>query len=133
MSSGLGAHGSTGRCFLFWNAYSKCLRSATVPHKDCILERDDYMECLYHRKLVGEWHHLMCIYRRFKVVAENPLHGPGRERKGAQSETRTAGSDGRGRYTKYASSLFIRSVLRWHSLLRSTARRCQSLKYIADN
>ncbi|XXQ29816.1 NADH dehydrogenase [ubiquinone] iron-sulfur protein 5 [Plasmodiophora brassicae] len=51
MSSGLGAHGSTGRCFLFWNAYSKCLRSATVPHKDCILERDDYMECLYHRKL----------------------------------------------------------------------------------
>ncbi|KAL1935067.1 hypothetical protein VTP01DRAFT_4207 [Rhizomucor pusillus] len=38
-----------GRCFHFWQEFSKCYASADFPTQ-CNAERDDYLECLHHTK-----------------------------------------------------------------------------------
>lgn len=40
-----------GRCFHFWQEFSKCYASADFPTQ-CNAERDDYLECLHHTKEV---------------------------------------------------------------------------------
>ena len=37
------------RCFPIWTDFSKCLSEADEP-KQCKDYRDDYLECLHHRK-----------------------------------------------------------------------------------
>lgn len=53
MSSGYGAFGGQGRCFLFWKEYENCLIQARENGNDCSLFREDYLECLHHRKEVS--------------------------------------------------------------------------------
>eukprot|EP00690_Seculamonas_sp_ecuadoriensis_P001321 EC814525.1.p5 GENE.EC814525.1~~EC814525.1.p5 ORF type:complete len:75 (-),score=25.12 EC814525.1:356-580(-) len=49
MSSGFGVKGGQGRCFPFWMDFAKCMSDADTPAK-CTLQREDYLECLHHKK-----------------------------------------------------------------------------------
>ncbi|KAH7625009.1 hypothetical protein Ndes2526B_g00386 [Nannochloris sp. 'desiccata'] len=49
MASGFGINGGPGRCFPLWNSFSECMSKAEDP-KDCQDFRQDYLECLLHRK-----------------------------------------------------------------------------------
>ncbi|KAK9809235.1 hypothetical protein WJX72_011875 [[Myrmecia] bisecta] len=59
MASGFGLTGSTGRCFPLWMDFSECMSTAEEPAK-CKDLRDDYLECLHHRK---EFTRLNMIYK----------------------------------------------------------------------
>ncbi|KAM7458486.1 hypothetical protein BLSTO_00752 [Blastocystis sp. subtype 1] len=49
MSSGYGSHGTEGRCYQFWMNFEKCMVNTDNPYK-CDLLKEDYIECLHHRK-----------------------------------------------------------------------------------
>ena len=49
MASGFGARGRNGRCYSFWKDFQNCLSNADSP-KNCADLRDDYSECLHHKK-----------------------------------------------------------------------------------
>eukprot|EP00241_Pyramimonas_parkeae_P008485 CAMPEP_0114259300 /NCGR_PEP_ID=MMETSP0058-20121206/19817_1 /TAXON_ID=36894 /ORGANISM="Pyramimonas parkeae, CCMP726" /LENGTH=105 /DNA_ID=CAMNT_0001374333 /DNA_START=36 /DNA_END=353 /DNA_ORIENTATION=- len=50
MASGFGCKGGmTGRCYSLWMDFSECMSDASEPQK-CFSKRDDYLECLHHRK-----------------------------------------------------------------------------------
>ncbi|CDF36404.1 unnamed protein product [Chondrus crispus] len=49
MASGFGINGGPGRCYSFWLDFTKCLADAAIP-ADCAPAREDYIECLHHRK-----------------------------------------------------------------------------------
>ena len=49
MSSGFGARGRTGRCYPFWQDFVACMSTADSP-KECYALREDYSECLHHKK-----------------------------------------------------------------------------------
>lgn len=49
MSSGFGIRGNTGRCYPNWLDFQQCMSETDDPHK-CRELRDDYLECLHHRK-----------------------------------------------------------------------------------
>ncbi|TPX56521.1 hypothetical protein PhCBS80983_g04475 [Powellomyces hirtus] len=50
MSSGFGMNGGRGRCFPFWQEFTKCYVQTDAPKQECKLQFEDYQECLYHRK-----------------------------------------------------------------------------------
>ncbi|CAM6081692.1 unnamed protein product [Calypogeia fissa] len=49
MASGFGIHGGKGRCYDFWMDFSECMSRCAVP-AECAAAREDYFECLHHRK-----------------------------------------------------------------------------------
>ncbi|KAI8908037.1 hypothetical protein EDD86DRAFT_173996, partial [Gorgonomyces haynaldii] len=49
MSSGFGLNGGRGRCFPFWQEFAKCYVESEEP-KLCAAFKEDYMECLFHKK-----------------------------------------------------------------------------------
>ncbi|KAL1918449.1 uncharacterized protein VTP21DRAFT_3109 [Calcarisporiella thermophila] len=49
MASGYGFYGGSGRCFAYWQEFHKCYAMADRPD-ECVLQRDDYLECLHHTK-----------------------------------------------------------------------------------
>ncbi|KAJ8601393.1 hypothetical protein CTAYLR_005002 [Chrysophaeum taylorii] len=49
MSSGFGAFGGVGRCYKFWIEFKKCMNEAPAREL-CIPAKEDYMECLHHKK-----------------------------------------------------------------------------------
>jgi len=49
MASGFGVKGTQGRCYAFWMDFSKCMSETAHPHA-CFALREDYFECLHHRK-----------------------------------------------------------------------------------
>ncbi|KAF6143714.1 hypothetical protein GIB67_021724 [Kingdonia uniflora] len=51
MASGWGITGNKGRCYDFWVDFSECMSHCKLP-QDCLLLREDYMECLHHNKEV---------------------------------------------------------------------------------
>ncbi|KAL7419108.1 hypothetical protein Q5752_005944 [Cryptotrichosporon argae] len=52
MASGFGYGGGRTRCFTFWQEFSKCYAGAESP-KDCVAQKDDYLECLHHTKEIA--------------------------------------------------------------------------------
>ncbi len=47
--------GGRGRCYTLWRDFMACLaKHDTVSLKVCHNEREDYLECLHHSKLVCE-------------------------------------------------------------------------------
>ncbi|CAH1762090.1 15937_t:CDS:2 [Entrophospora sp. SA101] len=52
MASGYGYNGGIGRCFNFWQEFRKCYAMANRP-EDCIMEKEDYFECLHHTKEIA--------------------------------------------------------------------------------
>ena len=57
MASGFGVNGTRGRCNPFWTAFDNCL-SDIADVKDCEFLRDNYIECLHHRKEFARMHEL---------------------------------------------------------------------------
>ncbi|KAM0925217.1 hypothetical protein ACQ4PT_004328 [Festuca glaucescens] len=51
MASGWGINGNKGRCYDFWLDFSSCMSRCRQP-SDCVLLREDYLECLHHSKEV---------------------------------------------------------------------------------
>jgi NADH dehydrogenase (ubiquinone) Fe-S protein 5 len=49
MASGFGVSGNTGRCYPVWMDFSECMSQTDDPVK-CRALRDDYLECLHHRR-----------------------------------------------------------------------------------
>ena len=49
MASGFGVKGARGRCHAFWIDFSACMSEADTP-ASCAALREDYLECLHHRK-----------------------------------------------------------------------------------
>lgn len=58
MASGFGLGGQQGRCYPFWKAYQECLRTHEPQDAldTCPRVREDYYECLHHRKEVRNQH-----------------------------------------------------------------------------
>ena len=55
MVSGHGARGGRGRCFVLWQDFMKCISdSGRISLDVCQNQREDYIECLHHRKLVSK-------------------------------------------------------------------------------
>ena len=53
MVSGHGVKGGRGRCYTLWRDFMACLEAeGSISMKICRHQRDDYMECLHHVKLV---------------------------------------------------------------------------------
>ncbi len=56
MVHGYGKNGGRGRCYVFWRDLLMCVQQAEYANKDhtkqCELDREDYIECLHHKKLV---------------------------------------------------------------------------------
>ena len=73
MASGFGLRGNVGRCFYFYSDFASCMvismfeiilyryyslyskKTSDEPVKECVELRDDYLECLHHRKEVSTW------------------------------------------------------------------------------
>mmetsp|Transcript_13817 Transcript_13817/g.41768 ORF Transcript_13817/g.41768 Transcript_13817/m.41768 type:complete len:82 (+) Transcript_13817:215-460(+) len=67
MASGFGVSGNTGRCYPTWMEFSACMSETDDPAK-CRALRDDYLECLHHRK---EYTRLNKINKRIEEVIDN--------------------------------------------------------------
>ncbi|GAA6056213.1 hypothetical protein JCM3770_002090 [Rhodotorula araucariae] len=52
MASGYSYTGGRNRCFPFWQDFQKCYASADAPEQ-CVLQKEDYLECLHHTKEVS--------------------------------------------------------------------------------
>jgi len=50
MSSGLGLKGNVGRCFYFFEDFASCMKTSDQPIQSCLALRNDYLECLHHKK-----------------------------------------------------------------------------------
>ena len=54
MVSGHGARGGRGRCFTLWKDFMSCVaQQGSYGFNVCQSEREDYLECLHHTKLVS--------------------------------------------------------------------------------
>jgi len=54
MSSGYGLRGGIGRCYPFFADYKECLKTETKRDgSTCMPQREDYFECLHHKKEHG--------------------------------------------------------------------------------
>lgn len=49
MASGFGINGGAGRCYAVWMDFSKCMSQCEEP-SECEKMKEDYFECLHHRK-----------------------------------------------------------------------------------
>ncbi|GAA6011193.1 hypothetical protein JCM10207_005534 [Rhodosporidiobolus poonsookiae] len=52
MASGFSYTGGRSRCFPFWQDFQKCYAGADQPEQ-CVLQKEDYLECLHHTKEVS--------------------------------------------------------------------------------
>ena len=56
MVSGHGARGGRGRCYTLWTEFMACVaKNNSISMNVCQKEREDYMECLHHTKLVSDF------------------------------------------------------------------------------
>ena len=47
--SGIGVNGGISRCFPLMQDLQRCLKTSDDIFKDCLVFKDEYMECLHHR------------------------------------------------------------------------------------
>eukprot|EP01036_Dinobryon_divergens_P031261 gene31261-40630_t len=53
MASGHGVFGTVGRCYSFFHDFEHCMKTQSDPaskKSQCVVLRDDYLECLHNRK-----------------------------------------------------------------------------------
>ena len=75
MVTGNGVRGGRGRCYTLWLDFMTCLTAHdSMSQKVCVNEREDYMECLHHTKLVSltHTHTHTCIHTH----SHAPTHSP---------------------------------------------------------
>ena len=55
MSQNVSNDGDYGRCFQFWQELVDCFgeHGRYGQHTKCVKQKEDYSECLNHRKLLG--------------------------------------------------------------------------------
>ncbi|KAI9218567.1 hypothetical protein BC828DRAFT_360002 [Blastocladiella britannica] len=53
MASGFSLNGGRSRCFAFFQDLQKCHLTADEPRSQCAIYKDDYLECLHHRKEIA--------------------------------------------------------------------------------
>lgn len=69
MVSGHGVRGGRGRCFTLWRDFMKCVESAgSAGSGVCPEQREDYMECLHHAKLVNVEIYHGAVFNLVKVI-----------------------------------------------------------------
>ena len=66
MASGFGITGKKGRCYDVWMDFSDCMSHCAMP-AECTSRRDDYFECLHHRKEVSA----SCFFRNHFLNESN--------------------------------------------------------------
>ncbi|KAL4440062.1 hypothetical protein ABPG75_003063 [Micractinium tetrahymenae] len=76
MASGFGIHGGPGRCYPIWMDFSECMSKAEDP-KSCKDFRDDYLECLHHRKEFTKLNQFFREEKRQRDGGSNDAHGHG--------------------------------------------------------
>lgn len=77
MASSYGCRGNVGRCFPYWQEFSKCMADASTP-SECVDMKEDYMECLHHRKYYTRMNAIeMERQRRLEVARKTPDGGGG--------------------------------------------------------
>ncbi|CAN0119123.1 unnamed protein product [Phaeothamnion confervicola] len=79
MSSGYGVRGSVGRCYHVYSNFMECVVSQGVQRQqtvraECVDHRDDYLECLHHRK---EYERHQKIQEQKRKNAEELANGNG--------------------------------------------------------
>ena len=60
-----GVQGGEGRCYKLFLNYSVCVDKSDDPRQECKLIREDYFECLHHKK---EFARRSAIRRRLKEL-----------------------------------------------------------------
>lgn len=78
MASGISVNGGVGRCYPFWLDFTACMKDAELPQV-CKDIREDYVECLHHRK----------EFTRMRIVAEEAAR---KEKEKAQRDKEQASS-----------------------------------------
>eukprot|EP00613_Pedinella_sp_CCMP2098_P002651 CAMPEP_0171623422 /NCGR_PEP_ID=MMETSP0990-20121206/17937_1 /TAXON_ID=483369 /ORGANISM="non described non described, Strain CCMP2098" /LENGTH=73 /DNA_ID=CAMNT_0012189623 /DNA_START=41 /DNA_END=262 /DNA_ORIENTATION=+ len=68
MSSGFGAFGGQGRCYPVWSKFNECM-STTSEVKECTVIRNDYIECLHHRREFEEVKKLHAKHAEAEAIA----------------------------------------------------------------
>lgn len=76
MASGFGIHGGPGRCYPIWMDFSECM-SKTEDPKKCADFRDDYLECLHHRKEFTKLNRFFREEKRQREGGDPKGHGDG--------------------------------------------------------
>eukprot|EP00695_Tsukubamonas_globosa_P003155 TRINITY_DN492_c0_g1_i2.p1 TRINITY_DN492_c0_g1~~TRINITY_DN492_c0_g1_i2.p1 ORF type:complete len:74 (+),score=17.08 TRINITY_DN492_c0_g1_i2:120-341(+) len=69
MSSGYGSHGTKGRCYDFWVDFKKCAQTEGSDLKLCAQLREDYWECLHHKKQAKRLYQLEQEMKNQKAAA----------------------------------------------------------------
>mmetsp|Transcript_8950 Transcript_8950/g.19001 ORF Transcript_8950/g.19001 Transcript_8950/m.19001 type:complete len:80 (+) Transcript_8950:76-315(+) len=69
MSSGYSVDGTTGRCYPFWVDFVKCAVNSENKW-DCWEVKEDYLECLHHRKEFARFTEIAHEQERQKQEAE---------------------------------------------------------------
>ncbi|GHP02462.1 hypothetical protein PPROV_000121900 [Pycnococcus provasolii] len=71
MASGFGLNGNVGRCYKFWQDFSKCAVEADMPG-DCRILADDYFECLHHKKEYARYNEIAKREKELKAQGKAP-------------------------------------------------------------
>ena len=74
MASGFGVRGRTGRCYPFWRDFSDCMASAGSP-KECRDLREDYTECLHHKKEFSRLNRIQIERQNFQDSVDSSSGG----------------------------------------------------------
>ncbi|KAJ6589008.1 hypothetical protein B0H19DRAFT_227633 [Mycena capillaripes] len=66
--SGYSYTGGPSRCSAYWQEFTKCYASAEFP-KQCVKQRDDYMECIHRTKEKARDAAIQAEFERVKARA----------------------------------------------------------------
>ncbi|KAK4529896.1 hypothetical protein CCYA_CCYA02G0753 [Cyanidiococcus yangmingshanensis] len=69
MASGLSVRGGEGRCYSFWLAFKKCMLESS-DRTACTAYREDYEECLHHRKAIKRFNTVVRELQRRETAGE---------------------------------------------------------------
>ncbi|KAH6565515.1 hypothetical protein BASA50_003636 [Batrachochytrium salamandrivorans] len=72
MSSGYGIAGGRGRCFTFWQEFTRCHVQADSI-SECRPLFEDYRECLYHKK---EFLRMLMLHRHEATKGKSTSDSP---------------------------------------------------------
>jgi NADH dehydrogenase (ubiquinone) Fe-S protein 5 len=82
MASGYSIRGGEGRCYSFWLAFKRCMLESPDTSL-CTAFREDYEECLHHRKAIRRFNAVVREFERREAAGEKlprpeemPLESP---------------------------------------------------------
>mmetsp|Transcript_8528 Transcript_8528/g.15767 ORF Transcript_8528/g.15767 Transcript_8528/m.15767 type:complete len:81 (-) Transcript_8528:81-323(-) len=72
MASGFGITGHQGRCYPIWMDFYGCMMETDKPSK-CAELREDYFECLHHRKEIARYNQIGKELAKQEKLGNSPL------------------------------------------------------------